>query len=109
MRHRHRPREVVPRERHDGNDVRGADARVDTGVPPQVDPALRLADPRDEAVLERCGLPDQRDHRTVVIPVDVRVEHARACASERCRDRRDRGEVASLGDVRHGLQQRHDA
>ena len=99
------PARVAGAERHDRHDVRGPDARMDAVVRAQVDPSARLADPGDEPVLERLVVADQREHRTVVVAVDMRVEHTRARARERVRDRSDDRRVATLGDVRHGLEQ----
>ncbi len=65
--------------------------------------------PDDEPVLERRLVADQCDHRAVVVAVQMRVEHARARASERVGDGGDRRRIAPLGDVRDGLEQGHRA
>ncbi len=99
--------EILVDQRHDGDDVRRSDARVDAVVSPQVDPLPGLVDSGDQPVLERLIVADERDHRAVVVAVDVRVQHASAGAREGRRDRRDRRRVPPLGDVRHGLERGH--
>ena len=98
---------IVGSERHDGYDVGSPDARVDTVVASQIDRLPCRCDSRDETVLEGAIVPDQREHRAVVVGVDVRVEQpgTRRCkgASNRVDDR----DVAALGHVRHGLEQAH--
>ena len=107
VRHRHRIPDVGGVQRHDGHDVRGTHPRVRAGVEPEIDPPSRLVDARDETVLEGALVPDERDDGTVVIGVEVDVEHARASLGERRRDRVDGGAIPALGEVRHGFEQRH--
>ena len=98
---------VGRRQRDDGNDVRRTDARMDAVVATQIDAAPSLGDPRDEAGFELLIVTDERHDRAMVIGVEMRVEHARAGARERARDRRDRRSVTALRHVRHRLERQH--
>ena len=84
-----RARQVVRAERHDRDDVGGADPRVRAVVSPQVDSLDRDADARDERVDELVLRPDEREDRAVVVGVGVDVEQTRVRA-ERVADRIDR-------------------
>ena len=92
---------------HDRDDVGGTDARMHPVVAPQVDRLPRNRDAGDEPVLEAAVVPDEREHRAVVIGVDVRVEEPRASRPEGRSDGLDDGGVTPFRDVRHGLERTH--
>ena len=106
-RDRFRALEVLPGKRHHGNDVCRSHSRMDPVVPPEVDRAARFGDARDETVLERPLVSEQREHRAVVVRVEVPVDEAGTESREPKPDRRDDAHVASLGDVRDGLEREH--
>jgi SAM-dependent methyltransferase len=105
--HRFRTRQVVPRERHHGHDVGSADARMDADVRAEVDESTRHGDSRDEPVLQRALVSDERVDGAVVARVDMRVEEPRARRCEGRPERPDRGGIAPFRDVRDGLENDH--
>jgi len=75
--------------------------------PQVVDALRRAADPGEERFDELLRASHERVHGAVVIPVRVDVEEARGIR-EGLGERRERGLVAPLGDVRNGFEwQRH--
>ena len=76
-------------------------------VPLQVDRRPRRRHTRDEPVLEASIVADQREHRPVVIRVDVGVEEPRARRPEGASHGVDDVGIAPLRDVRHGLERMH--
>lgn len=107
VRHGDRLRQSVGRQRHHRDNVRRAHARMGAGMEPEIDPSPRLVDARDQPVLDRALVSDERDHGAVVIGVEVNVEHSPASGSERRCDRVHRGAIPTLGEVRDGFEQRH--
>ena len=101
-----RPLGVGLTDRHDGNDVGGADAGMRALVASQVDPVAGTGDSGEQRGDEFLPAPDQRVHGSVVILVAVDVEHTRV-RRERVTDCVDRRAVAPLGEVRHRLEGKH--
>ena len=93
--------ELLGPHRDDGNDVRGADARVHALVPSQVDSLARAGDPVDERLDELRLRSRDREDRSVMVGIDVDVEHVRV-PPERVAERRDRLLRTALGEVRNG-------
>ena len=69
--------ELVGPHRDEGHDVRGADARVDTLVLSQVDSFARVGDPVDERLDELRLRSREREDRSVMVGINVDVEHMR--------------------------------
>ena len=90
-------------ERHDRDDVRGADARMGTLVAAKVDPLTRGRDAGEQGGHELVPVPDEREDGAVVIGVGVHVEELGVHAQGRGK-RVDRGAVAPLREVRDGLE-----
>ena len=61
----------------------------------------------DERLDEQIVVGEQRVNRTVMVAIGVRIDHARTRVRIRARNGLDDRRVASLGDVRHGLQRGH--
>ena len=76
------------------------------GVVAEVDPLTSAVDPREQRGDELVLAPDEGVDRAVVVGVRMDVEQA-CVPGERSADRVDRRAVASLGEVRHGLQRQH--
>jgi hypothetical protein len=68
---------VLWAERHEGDNVRGADPRVCALVLAQIDPFGRSRDPGEQGVHEVIPGADDREDRAVMVPVGVDVEKAR--------------------------------
>ena len=83
-----RPLEVAGLERHDRDDVGGADPRVGTVVQAQVDPLDRRRDPCEQRVGQLLLAPDEREDRAVVVDVGVDVEQPRVRPRAPSRSRR---------------------
>ena len=101
-----RERHPIRSERHDRDDVRGADTRMDPVVAAQIDQLGRPGDAVQQAFDDVLLLGDDGEHRAVVIRVRMDVEHAPA-APKRLRDGFDHRRVAALRDVRYGFEERH--
>jgi len=93
---------ILRSDRHDGNDVRGADARVHAFVRPQVDKVSRARNAGEQRIGDRVLVADEGEDGPVVVGVDVHVEHARV-RGERGADRVDDRAVAAFGEVRDAL------
>ena len=94
-------------KRHHRDDVGRSDPRMNPVVPPEVDRCPRRSHACDEPVLESSIVAEQREHRPVVIRVDVGVEESRARRPEGASHGVDDGGVPPLRDVRHGLERMH--
>jgi hypothetical protein len=93
-------------DRDDRDDVGGADARMSALVAAEVDPLARARDARQQRGHEIRRAADERVDGAVVILVRVDVEQA-CLPGQRLADRVDGRPVASLGEVRHGLEREH--
>ena len=98
--------EVDGGERHDRDDVRGADARVCALVLPKVDSFLRDTYAGEQGLAELRLVSDEREDAPVVVLVGVEIENARV-RGEGVRERVDPLAVASFREVRHGFERPH--
>ena len=95
---------VLRRKReHQRHHVRRPDARVRTLVTPQIDPLASRAIPASQRVDELFARAHEREDRAVVVCVGVDVEQPSPRA-ERLGERVDGRAVASLREVRDGLE-----
>src|SRR5438105_2807521 len=102
-----RPRHVLGSQRHDRNDVGGADPRMSAFVRAKVDQVTGARNPGEKRVDEGSVLGHEREDRAVVVGVGVNVENGRVLRERRA-DRLDRPLIPALGEVRDGLErQRH--
>ena len=99
-----RPLFVLRGQRHERDDVRGPDPRMRSFVLAQVDQLGGSADACQQRLDELVARADQREDRAVVILVGVHVEQSRAARAQRPREGVDRRPVATLGEVRDGLE-----
>ena len=100
-------RGILSSKRHDRDDVGRPDPWMNAVVPLQVDRRPRRRHTCDEPVLETSIVADQREHRPVVIRVDVGIEEPRARRPECASHGVDDVGIAPLRDVRHGLERMH--
>ena len=100
------PFRVRRSDRHDGNDVRSADARVHAFVRAQVDRVSRTRNAGEQRIGDRVLVADEGEHGPVVVGVDVHVEHA-CVRREPGADGVDDGAVAAFGEVRDALEREH--
>ncbi len=101
-----RPLHVGRPQRHNRDDVCGADPRVRSLVSGEIDPIPRNCNRIDERVDERIVFADQGEYRPVVIGIGVHVEQSHP-ARQSDADRLDRGRIAPLREVRHRLERQH--
>ena len=101
-----RLRHLLRPDRHDRHDVRGSDPRMGALVPAQVDPLAGAVDPRQQRLDQVVGLAHEREHRPVMIGVDVDVKQPCRRGERGAQRLHDLG-IATLGEVRHCLQ--HDS
>ena len=89
----------------DGDDVDGADVRVQPVVDGEIDALDRRASAREQRVGERALRPGEREDRAVVVGIGVGFgrQQARAgSAGEPRPDRRERRRIRAVGDVGDG-------
>ena len=98
-----RRRLVLGAQRHERDDVRGADPRVCSLVPAQVDPLGSRRDPGGERLDELVSRPDDREDGTVVVPVGVDVEQPPR-PGERALERGDRLGVSPFREIGDGFE-----
>jgi len=98
---------ILTSQGHDRDDVGRPDPWVNTMVASQIDFRPRRRHTRDEPVLESSIAADQREHRPVVIRVDVGVEEPRTRRRKGAANRVDDVGIPPLRDVRHGLERMH--
>ena len=96
---------LVRFQRHDRDDVGGADPRMGALVAAQVDAVARAGDAREQRLDQLVRVADEREDRAVVVGVDVHVEQARG-RRERTAQRLDHRVVAAFREVGHRLQHR---
>ena len=106
QRHVMGPFEVRGHERHDRDDVGGSDPGVRPCVLPQVDQLTPYGNRRDERLDQLAVLAHEREDRAVVVDIGMDVEQPRP-SRDRVPDRGDRRGIATLGEVRNGLEQAH--
>ncbi len=100
-------RDILTSKCHDRDDVGRTDPWMNAVVPLQVDRLPRRRHTCDEPVLETPIVADQREHRPVVIRVDVGVEEPRARRPEGASNGIDDVGIPPLRDIRHGLERMH--
>ena len=98
---------VLGLQRDDRYDIGCADARVDALVLAEVDPLGGGRDAGEEGFEQHLVLADEREDRPVVVGVAVDVEHTCPARLHGCRDSCDDRGVATVGDVRDGLEETH--
>src|SRR5581483_8173397 len=98
--------DVVGVDRDEGDDIGGADARMRSVVPAEVDALARDADGSKQPLEQLVLTADDGEHRAVVIGVRVHVEQP-CMYGERRADCVDRRAVTTFGEVRHRLERQH--
>jgi hypothetical protein len=97
-------------DRHEGDHVHGAEARVLARVLPEIDVAQRFAEQGQHRRTQGGGVAGQRQDRAVVRRVRRDIEHGDALGrGHSLHDRGDYVSAASLADVRHALDHGHAA
>ena len=93
---------AVCAQRHEGDDIGGAQPRVDTGVCPQIDEVDGGGDDPVGRTLDRFEWSPQGQNRSVVLPIGVNIEHRLCAGSTECADDR---RVPAFADVDDALGQ----
>ena len=103
-----RARHVLRAERDERDNVGGADSRMRSLVPAQVDALLRTGHARQQGVDEIVLRPDEREDGPVVVDIRVNIEEVGMLA-QRLGEGVDGRPVPSLGEVRNRFERQFHA